>query len=62
MGEGSTTTLATILTAIGDVVTSAIGWMGDFVDFIVANPLVMIFIIVAFVGLAVGLLRRLISL
>ena len=54
--------MATILTAIGSVVTSAVSWVGSFVGAITANPLIELFVIVAFVGLGVGLLARLIRL
>lgn len=54
--------MATILTAITSVVTSAVSWVGSFVGAITANPLIELFVIVAFVGLGVGLLSRLIHL
>lgn len=55
-------TLSTILTNIGSIVTSAVTWMGSIVTFITANPLVELFVLVSFVGLGVGLLRRVIGL
>lgn len=58
----TTTTLATILSDIGSFVTSAITWIGDFVDCIVENKLLLAFVIVAFVGLGVGLIKRIIRL
>lgn len=54
--------MAAILTGITSVVTSAVSWIGSFVGAITANPLVMMFVIVAFVGLGIGLLSRLIHL
>lgn len=60
--EPVVSTMADILSAISSVVTSAVTWMGNFVTFIVSNPLVLLFVIVAFVGLAIGLIKRLISL
>lgn len=62
MDEPVVSTMSTILTDIGSVVTAAIGWMGDFVTFITSHPLILLFIVVAFVGLAIGLIRRLIAL
>lgn len=50
------------MTSVGTIVTNAITWMGDFAGFITDNPLVLAFVLVGFVGLGVGLLRRLISL
>lgn len=61
MGE-TAVTLATILTDIGSVVTQAISWAGDVVDFVVARPLVMVFIAIPLVGLGIGMVKRMISL
>lgn len=43
-------------------VTEAIKWVGSFVGAITSNPLLLVFVIVAFVGLGVGLIRRLVRL
>lgn len=43
-------------------VTEAIKWVGSFVGAISSNPLLLVFVIVAFVGLGVGLIRRLVRL
>lgn len=53
-------TMSSILTSVGEMVTSAITWIGQFVTVITDNPLLLAFVIVAFVGLGVGLIRRLI--
>lgn len=55
-------TIATILTSIGAVVTQAVTWAGDIVDFVVDNPLVMVFVAIPLVGLGIGMVKRLISL
>lgn len=60
--EPAATTLATILTDIGSIVTQALSWAGDVVDFIVANPLIFVFCAVALVGLGIGMVKRMISL
>ena len=39
--------------------TSAVSWIGSFVGAIVDNPLILTFVIVGFVGLAIGLIKRL---
>lgn len=54
--------MADILSAIGSIVTAAIGWVGSFVTVVTSNPLILLFVIVAFVGLGVGLLSRLMHL
>lgn len=60
--ENATVTLSSILTDVGSIVTNALGWAGDVVDFIVANPIVMIFVIIPLVGLGIGMVKRMISL
>lgn len=51
--------MADIITAVTSVVTAAVSWVGQFVGAITSNPLLLMFVIVSFVGLGVGLLRRL---
>lgn len=55
--------MSAILSNVSSIVTAAIGWMGDFVTAITAtgNELLLLFVIVPFVGLGIGLLKRLIS-
>lgn len=57
-----TTTMSTIMTAVGDIVSSGIEWISDFVTVIVSNPLLLAFVVVAFVGLSIGLIKRIIRL
>ena len=54
--------MSSILSSISSVVTAAIGWVGSFVNVITSNDLLLLFVIVAFVGLGVGLLSRLMHL
>lgn len=54
--------IATILTNVSSLVTESIKWVGSFVGAITSNPLILMFVIVAFVGLGVGLINRLIRL
>lgn len=54
--------MSAIIADINSLVMAAIGWVGDYVDAITGNPLILMFVIVAFVGLGVGLIRRLIRL
>lgn len=62
MGEVST--MATILTNIGSFITSAFGWMTSAVSAITAegNEIIFISAIVGFVGIGIGLLRRMFKL
>ena len=55
-------TMATLLGDVSSMVTSAITWIGQFVTVITGQPLLLAFVIVSFVGLGVGLIRRLIHL
>ena len=57
-----TVAISTILSNVTAFVTEAIKWVGSFVGAITSNPLILVFVIVAFVGLGVGLIRRLIRL
>lgn len=51
-----------IITQVTALVTAAIGWMGQIVDFVVAKPLATLFVVaIPLVGLGIGYLRRLIG-
>lgn len=52
--------MAAILTDVTSFVTASVGWIGAFVDVIVSQPLLEMFVIVSFVGLGVGLIQRLV--
>ena len=54
--------ITTILSNVTSFVTESIKWVGSFVGAITSNPLILAFVIVAFVGLGVGLIRRLVRL
>lgn len=56
----TTVTIATIVGNVSTLVTEAIKWVGSFVGAITSNPLLLMFVIVAFVGLGVGLIKRLV--
>lgn len=53
-------TLAAILADVGSMVTSSVTWIGSFIDAITSNPLIEAFVIVSFVGLGIGLIKRLV--
>lgn len=55
-------TLADILGYITNLVTAAVGWVGQFITVITENPLLLMFVIMSVVGLGIGLLSRLIRL
>ena len=54
--------LTAIISDIGSIVTGAVSWVGSFVGAITDNPLILMFVIIGFVGLGVGLIKRLIRL
>ena len=54
--------MADLLGQVTSFVTEAISWVQMFVTCITSNSLLLMFVIVAFVGLGVGLIRRLIRL
>ena len=55
-----TNTMEAILTSIGAVFTQAITWVGDIIDLIVEQPLLILMVVaLPIVGFAVGLLSRL---
>lgn len=54
--------MAAIISDVTTIVTAAADWIGTYVTAITDNPLIEMFVITAFVGLGVGLLRRLIRL
>lgn len=53
-------TVSTIVTNVTSLVTEAVKWVGSFAGAITSNPLILTFVIVAFVGLGVGLIKRLV--
>lgn len=54
--------MATIIGQAGDIVTESLSWVGEVVTTITGSPLILTFVLVAFVGLGVGLLRRMMRL
>lgn len=54
--------MSAIIANVTEIVTAAVGWITSYVGAITANPLILMFVIVSFVGLGVGLIRRMIRL
>lgn len=60
MAEGA---MSSFLTEVGTFFTQAVAWLGDVLDVITANPVLLVLCIaMPIVGFAVGLLGRLIRL
>lgn len=62
--EPVVTTMSTILTNIGSIVTAAVDWVGTALGTVTASGNELLFVLVALpvAGFAVGLLRRMINL
>lgn len=58
----ATVTIASLLSTISDIVTSAVGWMGTAGTAIAENPLALLFILLPLMGAGIGLFRRIINL
>ena len=55
--------MAEVMTTIGTFFTQSVTWMGDVLNVIVENPILLIMVVgMPIVGFAVGLLSRLIRL
>lgn len=54
--------MVTLLNNVADIVTAGINWVSAFVGAITSNELILMFVLVGFVGLGIGLIRRLIRL
>lgn len=61
--EGSAAvTLSSILGNITSVFTSAMGWAGSVGEAVVANPLLLVGVVMSFIFVGVGLFRRMLNL
>ncbi|MCI9113324.1 MAG: hypothetical protein HFF96_03530 [Oscillibacter sp.] len=60
MGDSTATTvtLASMLPMIGEVFEAAIGWVGVVADTIMVHPLLLVGCVLGFIGVGVGLFRR----
>lgn len=53
--------MSAILTSLGSIVTAVISMAGDVVDYIVAEPLALLYVLIPLVGIGVGMFKRLIN-
>lgn len=54
--------MSEIISSVTSLVTAAVGWVNSFVGVITGQPLLLMFVITSFVGMGVGLIKRLIRL
>ena len=58
--DGSTAiTITSILSAITEIFTASVGWLGMVAETVASNPLLLFTGVIGFVGLGVGLYKRL---
>ena len=61
-GDAATVTVASLLTSIGSVFTSAIGWVGTVASTIAGQPILLISCVaIPLCGLGIGMFKRLLS-
>ena len=54
--------MAEIISSVTSLVSASVGWVNSFVGAITGQPLLLMFVITSFVGMGVGLIKRLIRL
>jgi len=60
--EGTTVTMATLIAAVGDVFTAAIGWTATVAETIAEQPILLLACVgIPLCGLGVGMFKRLLS-
>lgn len=57
--ETTAITITSLLTTITEIFTAAIGWVGTVAQTVGSEPLLLFGFVIGFVGLGVGLFRRL---
>lgn len=62
MAASSSSTVASIIGLAGDIVTEALSWITEVGSTISSTPIILVFVLVSFVGLGVGLIRRMMRL
>lgn len=58
----STVTLANVLADMGTILTSMMSWVGTVMTTIVANPILLIFVVGTFALVSIGIINRLLRL
>lgn len=57
VATSATVTLSSLLADVGSILTAAVGWVSSVVTAIVGEPLLLLFVLMAFVGYGVHLYR-----
>ena len=61
MNEPAAMTLTQIISALTEIFTAVIGYVGTVATTITGQPLLLIFVLIPIIGLGVGLFRRLLN-
>lgn len=59
--EPTVTTITAIISALTEVFTAVIGYVGTVATTITGQPLLLLFVLIPLIGLGVGLFRRLLN-
>lgn len=54
-------TMETIISTIGTIFNGALGWASTVADTVTGNPLLLFGVILGFIGIGVGLFKRLLN-
>lgn len=58
--DGTTAiTLTSILSSITEIFTAGISWVGTVSDTVAGNPLMLFCVLISFIGIGIGLFKRL---
>lgn len=57
--ENTAITMTSLMSNIGEIFTGAIGWVGTVSNTIAGDPLLLFGVLLGFVGLGIGLFKRL---
>lgn len=58
VAEGGVDVMTSLLSTITEVFTAAVGWVGTVASTITGQPLLLISCVIGFIGLGVGLFKR----
>jgi hypothetical protein len=62
MSEGTAVTVATLMTNVGSVFTTVLGWVGDVASTIAGQPILLLSCVaVPLCGIGIGMFKRLLS-
>lgn len=60
-GTAAAMTMATVISTVGDVFEGVLGWAGTIGSTITGTPLLLFSVVLGFVGVGVGMFKRLLN-